>query len=610
MNLFSNIFRGLGLTSVALLLALTLVAAVPSQEPQQDTDKDGLTDNLQEICKTDPTQIDSDGDGLTYGEEETHGTDPSEADSDGDGLTDCLELKLHKTNPLAQDSDGDGLLDSVEINGNRSNPLWTDTDGDGLTDGEEKTLGTEPRKHDTDGDGIHDKEEVEGPTNPLLEDTDNDGLKDGEEVGGPTDPTDRDTDGDGLLDGEEVGGPTDPTNQDTDGDGLLDGDEVNRHKTDPTKEDTDDDDLSDFQEVTCDQSNPNLFDSVFKGKSDSLFVKGTCLNIEPPEGNGQPSIGGTPIPKPTDPTKVVGHISPTSTPDNQEAAGNPKPVSTMRDGTDAGAKDEITAGSVVTPEPEKQDLFGFFSPDGPLDWLLIAVAGVIAFSIVAALVTFFFLRRSKRGGLQEPPAGPAAQRAVQSRKEAKATELRNLSAILSRQAQELRELSFLDAVVSNPPSVNGDMSALLDREQVVLSAVQTLEGLVGPTGERRVAMGQLVESLERDGLKTAALKRAVEGTPATVLHLLLAALQELNEQLGTSLESTPDYVRQVQAARELCNREINDAVARRLPLSLLDVAGEVLQQAQTAPQQRAAQQVTDGILAAVYRQYFPRLPRR
>ena len=595
MNLFSNIFRGLGLTSVALLLALTLVAAVPSQTPQQDTDGDGLTDNAEEICKTAPTQINSDGDGLTDGEEETHETNPSEADSDGDGLTDCLELKLHRTNPLDPDSDGDSLSDRFEITRNISNPLWVDTDGDGLTDGEEiNTHKTHPLKPDSDNDGLSDFDEVNThKTDPNLADTDEDGLSDSDEVNThKTDPNLADTDEDGLSDSDEVKKHfTDPLKKDTDGDNLSDGDEVNLHGTHPKKGDTDGD-----------------------GFTDDHYVDTPDPNSEPNDRNSATGIPVTRVP----------------TPDTKHAAGNAEPTPPIPDGTDAGPTDDSTveaanpetpvspadqqepgetAGFVVPTEPTEPSLLARFGLDWLWGWAIWAVAGIIAVSFGAVLATLFFWWRSKRGGLQELPPDPSAQRAVERRKETKATELQDLSAILSRQAQELRELSFLDAVVSNPPSVNGDMSALLDREQVVRSAVQTLEGLAGPTSERRVAMRQLVESLEREGLKTAALRRAVEGTPATVLHLLLAALQELNEQLGTSLESIPDYLRQVQAARELCNREINDAVARRLPLGLLDVAGEVLQQAHTAPQQRAAQQAAEGILSAVYRQYFPRLRR-
>ena len=243
--------------------------------------------------------------------------------------------------------------------------------------------------------------------------------------------------------------------KDTDGDTLSDGDEVNLYGTHPKKGDTDGDGFTDDH------------------------------NVETPGPTSDPTAGTS---------ETVPQATPA--PETPEIAETPKPNSPKLTDTEAilvagytetkippANQQELvtTPGPGVTTEPEKQGLFGFFSPDRLWDWLLIAVVGVIAFSILAALVTLIRWWWSKRGGLQEQPPDPSAQRAVQRRKETKATELRNLSAILGQQAQELRELSFLEAVLANPPSVNGDMSALLDREQVVLSAVQTLEGLAGPT---------------------------------------------------------------------------------------------------------------------------------
>ena len=243
--------------------------------------------------------------------------------------------------------------------------------------------------------------------------------------------------------------------KDTDGDTLSDGDEVNLYGTHPKKGDTDGDGFTDDH------------------------------NVETPGPTSDPTAGTS---------ETVPQATPA--PETPEIAETPKPNSPKLTDTEAilvagytetkippANQQELvtTPGPGVTTEPEKQGLFGFFGLDGPWKWVLWAVVGVIAFSIVAALVTLFIWLRSKRGGLQEQPPDPSAQRAMQRRKETKATELRNLSAILGQQAQELRELSFLEAVLANPPSVNGDMSALLDREQVVLSAVQTLEGLAGPT---------------------------------------------------------------------------------------------------------------------------------
>ena len=632
----------------------------------EDTDWDGLSDGDEvNIYKTNPTFADTDWDGLSDGDEvKTHGTNPmvedtdrdglsdgdevneyhaffnreylliktapTRVDTDADGLSDCAERLIYLTNPLDRDTDGDELTDWYEVKTYSTEPLLVDTDLDGLTDGEEvNTHGTNPLEPDTDGDGLPDGDEVnELTTEPLEPDSDNDGLSDGDEVNlHKTHPNLEDTDHDGLSDKEEVEGPTDPLSPDTDGDGLADGDEVNRYGTSPIKPDTDGDNLSDADEVTCYGTDPNKFATNLEGISDENTVEGTCPTSKPTDGVAETDPSSANTQQPPGSPKVVAEGEPASTTESPDAAGDLKPATNAASGTSSGASDQQVSGAsnpdARGPEATQQKSGasgvgefvdstrdgGLFGLQGIWKWAFLAVAGIVAFCVGAMVMTLIFRWRSKATVPQDPSAGLQAQQALQSRKEAKATELRNLSAILSRQAQELREQTFLDAVVSNQPSVNGDMSALLDREQIVLSAVQTLEGLTGPSSERRLAMTQLVDSLEREGLKSAALRRAVDGTPATVLHLLLAALQELNEQLGTSLESTPDYMRQVQAARELCNREINDAVARRLPLSLLDVVGEVLQQAKTAPQQRAAHEVADGILAAVYRQYFPRMRR-
>jgi hypothetical protein len=131
-----------------------------------DTDRDGLSDELEAIWGTDPTNPDTDGDGLTDGMEvglcaellagPVNGkltgknatapacANPISVDTDGDGLTDFQEVRHLGTSPNSEDSDSDGLLDPVEVQGflvagvrRYTDPLNPDTDGDGLTDGQE-----------------------------------------------------------------------------------------------------------------------------------------------------------------------------------------------------------------------------------------------------------------------------------------------------------------------------------------------------------------------------------------------------------------------------------------------------------------------------------------
>ncbi|MFK7929109.1 MAG: hypothetical protein AB8H79_13030 [Myxococcota bacterium] len=66
-------------------------------------------------CPGDDPDADTDGDGLTDGEEAELGTDPSVADTDEDGLNDGAEVNTHDTDPLDSDSDADGYLDGDEV---------------------------------------------------------------------------------------------------------------------------------------------------------------------------------------------------------------------------------------------------------------------------------------------------------------------------------------------------------------------------------------------------------------------------------------------------------------------------------------------------------------
>ena len=80
--------------------------------------------------------------------------DPTD-DPDGDGLTNEVETTIG-TDVNNPDTDGDGIDDGDE-----------DADGDGLTNIEEVLLGTDPTNPDTDGDGYSDGEEVANGSDPL-----------------------------------------------------------------------------------------------------------------------------------------------------------------------------------------------------------------------------------------------------------------------------------------------------------------------------------------------------------------------------------------------------------------------------------------------------------
>ena len=87
-----------------------------------DSDGDGLTDGEEFLYYgTNPLLLDSDQDGFNDGDEIKNGFSPLAAgkklkdqDTDGDGLTDDLEIAF-KTNPLIKDTDGDGYEDGREV---------------------------------------------------------------------------------------------------------------------------------------------------------------------------------------------------------------------------------------------------------------------------------------------------------------------------------------------------------------------------------------------------------------------------------------------------------------------------------------------------------------
>ena len=240
---------------------------------------------IADTCTNDP-ELDTDGDGLTDCEEELLGTNISDPDSDGDGLIDGEEITA-ATIVSNEDTDGDGIVDGEEIDIG-TNPNDDDSDDDGLSDGEEVGYGTSPINPDSDSDGVDDLSEIMNETNPTNADTDGDGLTDGEEEANNTDPNNSDSDGDGLSDSEELNSNTDPNNSDSDGDGLSDGEEIS-NGTNPTNPDSDGDGTDDGTELSqgtnpnCDETNPPIWyqDLDGDGIGDPSVSIGSC---EQPDG--------------------------------------------------------------------------------------------------------------------------------------------------------------------------------------------------------------------------------------------------------------------------------------------------------------------------------------
>ena len=235
----------------------------------RDADKDGLTNNQEEILGTDPTNSDTDGDGINDLNDPEPLHPGADADTDNDGIIDIVDT----------DDDGDGYPDVLEFelgtDAKDAADQPVDTDGDFLPDTKEEALGCDPTNPDTDGDGVVDGKDAfpldpnnaadtdgDGIPNSSDSDDDGDGVNDSEDAfpldsfeitdtdgDGIGDNRDTDDDGDGYSDYTEILGGSEPkdassTPLDSDNDFLSDAEET-IIGTDPALSDTDGDGLID-----------------------------------------------------------------------------------------------------------------------------------------------------------------------------------------------------------------------------------------------------------------------------------------------------------------------------------------------------------------------------
>jgi hypothetical protein len=127
-------------------------------EYMEDTDEDGLPDDVEYLYACDWEDPDTDKDGLPDGYEVSYTrTDPaiydtdekgqsdSEKDMDNDGLKNAEEMK-YGTKPYDYDTDWDDLSDFTEIHIYNTDPLKYDTDGDFIGDGDEIKMRLNPKK--------------------------------------------------------------------------------------------------------------------------------------------------------------------------------------------------------------------------------------------------------------------------------------------------------------------------------------------------------------------------------------------------------------------------------------------------------------------------------
>ncbi|TXH71153.1 MAG: hypothetical protein E6Q83_02810 [Thiothrix sp.] len=163
-----------------------------------DSDKDGVPNELEKKLGLDPYMADSDKDGVS--DKDELGDKPTEAplDTDDDGIINALDT----------DDDGDGDLtanEAVDPNKDGSVSDARDSDQDGIPDYLDKDSGWATL--DDDQDGISNGEEKEAGTNPSLTDSDGDGVPDSIELADK-----KDTDQDGVLDALDT---------DDDNDGVM-----------------------------------------------------------------------------------------------------------------------------------------------------------------------------------------------------------------------------------------------------------------------------------------------------------------------------------------------------------------------------------------------------
>ena len=178
-----------------------------------DDDLDGVP-NGQDADPNDPNS-DSDGDGLGDLAETTGGTDPLNPDTDGDGVNDGTDA-FPTDGSESVDTDGDGTGDNAD----------TDDDGDGVDDANDAFPLDPSETTDTDGDGTGNNADTDDDGDGVDDTNDDFPLDPGETTDtdgdGTGDNADTDDDGDGVDDTNDAF-PLDPgETNDNDGDGVGD----------------------------------------------------------------------------------------------------------------------------------------------------------------------------------------------------------------------------------------------------------------------------------------------------------------------------------------------------------------------------------------------------
>ena len=188
-------------------------------------------------------------------------------------------------------------------------------------------------------------------------------------------------------------------------------------------------------------------------------------------------------------------------------------------------------------------------------------------------------------------------------------ELGTTASRLAQSANELGEREWVAEIVANLPSAAQPGNGLDDRFAVMTALGRRLDEIRGQASTQRVRARDLISDLRRLGLETDGIGRVLESAPATALPSLIGSLEELVRQHTVESMDKDRLLSEIQRAEGLCNREITDAVGRRVPLQFLARARELAEQATSQAEMNAAIVAGDRILDDIYRFYFPRSSR-
>ena len=149
----------------------------------------------------------------------------------------------------------------------------------------------------------------------------------------------------------------------------------------------------------------------------------------------------------------------------------------------------------------------------------------------------------------------------------------------------------------------------LDDDRVTTAVSQQVNALRRQFLEQEGRAQELVFSLGRLGFDTSGVQGAVDKAPATALPSLVASLEAYVQQHTTESQSKEQLLLDIQRAETHCNRQITDAVGRRVPLQFLARAREMLENTTTEVEVSAAAAIVDQIVDDIYRLYLPRATR-